>query len=683
MTDWSIENGTHCPYGATWLEERKGYNFSICSKTATRVHLLLFQEASPYQIVYEYEFDPFLNKTGAIWHCFVPEEKIQAANCYAYRIDGPNAPGNRFNFKKLLLDPWAKAVFFPPDFSRPATKDNSDNIGKAPLGLLFKNVDSLAAANPDNRPVHYHDLIIYELHVKGFTQHSSSGVQEVNKGKFSGVIDKIPYLTELGVTAVELMPVHQFDINENNYWGYMTLNFFAPHNRYCVKKAGAEPILEFKKMVQALHDAGIEVILDVIYNHSSEGDDSGPFYSYKGIDNSSYYLLTPDQRFYNNDAGTGNVLRTSNKTVRKLMLDSLRYWVEEMKVDGFRFDLATIFTRNDDGSVNTFNPPILEEISMDPILSKVRLIAEPWDIASYQLGSRFPGTSWGQWNGEYRDEVRRFVKSDNGLVGSLMARLYGSDDLFPDRMPFSGHPFQSINFITAHDGFTLYDMVSYNQKHNEANGYNNTDGSDTNHSWNCNWEGDDNVPDTVIALRKKQAKNFTAILMLSNGVPMFRMGDEFLHTQSGNNNAFNQDNSISWLNWKRKETFSDIFRFFKMIISFRKKHPSIHRAGFWKEDVKWFGVGKDADLSFNSHTLAFYLDGKRKKDSDLYVMINAYWEALNFEIQTGASGEWKRIIDTSLNSPDDIVDVASAGALPSLKYTVAGRSIVVLERAMS
>lgn len=681
LTDnnWYLNYGAPFPFGATWNPVTKGFNFALYSKEATRVTLVLFQMSQPDSVVFQMDLDPFVNKIGPVWHCYIAEEKLNGADCYAYRVDGNANPGNAFNFKKLLIDPWAKAVFFPPNFSRAASKDDSDNIGKAPLGQLLKavpgNLDTSSA-----RLKHFSDLIIYEVHVKGFTMHNSSAVQDTHKGTFSGVIDKIPYLTDLGVTAVELMPVHQFDVQENNYWGYMTLNFFAPHNLYCTSKVAADQIAEFKTMVQALHDAGIEVILDVIYNHTSEGGKDDTFFSYKGIDNSTYYLLTPDLRSYINDAGTGNVMRTSNRIVRKLVLDSLRYWAVEMNVDGFRFDLATIFTRNDDGTVNLVNPPILEEISMDPVLSRLRLIAEPWDIKAYQLGAWFPATDWSQWNGAYRDDIRKFVKGDEGLIGTVMKRLYGSDDLFPDSMPYSCHPFQTINFVTAHDGFTLYDLVSYNEKHNSANGNNNTDGSNDNFSWNCGIEGDQNLTDDVLALRKKQVKNFITLLMISNGVPMFRMGDEFMQTQSGNNNAYNQDNETSWLNWNRKQSFPDIYRFFKMIIKFRKDHPAFLRINYWRDDITWFGTGKDVDFSFTSHTISLYIKGSRFNDADFYIMINAYFQPLPFDIQIGNPEQWKRVIDTNLQDDTDIVDTATASSLTSLRYTVAGRSVVVFER---
>jgi len=658
----------------------KGYNFSLFSKTATRINILFFRAAAPGQVVSKFEMDPVRNKIGTIWSCFLAEAQLQGADAYAYRIDGPVAPGNRFDPAKLLLDPWATSIYFPPGDSREAASQPGDNTGKAPLSLLptpAAGADILAA---DIQPVHYHDLIIYELHVRGFTRDPSSGVPAAHQGTFSGIVDKIPYLQELGVTAVELMPVHQFDPRESNYWGYMTLNFFSPHHAYSADPSARSVVDEFKKMVLALHQAGIEVILDVIFNHTTEGDGSGPVYSYKGIDNSAFYLLTPDLQHYINDAGAGNVMRTSYKMVRKLVLDSLRYWVQEMHIDGFRFDLATIFTRNDDGSVNTNNPPILEEIFMDPVLSSVRLIAEPWDIASYQLGTRFPGTNWSQWNGQYRDDVRKFVKGDDNTVGALMSRVYGSTDLFPPDMPYSAKPFQSINFINSHDGFTLYDLVSYNNKHNLANGFNNSDGANDNYSWNCGWEGDNNLPSDVLQLRKQQARNFVTLLLFSNGIPMFRMGDEFLHTQGGNNNPFNQDNATSWLNWDQKDKFAEIFRFFKIAIQMRKSHPSIGRGFFWGDDLRWYGVGPRPDLSYSSKSIAWSLNGRSMKDSDFYVMVNAWWQPLVFQIQEGSAGEWKRIIDTSLPSPDDILDTIAAHPLAGMQYTVKGRSVVVFER---
>ncbi len=680
MNHWLYEDGVSFPFGATWNNELQGFNFSLYSKSATRLEIFFFGKDDPAQVVFSFRFDPLKNKTSTIWHCFLKESLLNGADSYAYRADGPSVPGNQFDFQKLLTDPWAKSIHFPSSFSRNAAVFNGDNIGRAALGLLIKRDSNPENFSGDRSPKHFHDLVIYEMHVRGFTQHSSSGLADSLKGTFAGVVEKIPYLVELGVTAVELMPVFQFDPQEGNYWGYMTMNFFTPHHLFGSTTDPWELVKEFKAMVQAFHSAGIEVILDVIYNHSVEGGNQGPNYSFKGIDNSSYYLLTTDLQHYINDAGTGNVMRTAHRVVRKLVLDSLRYWASEMHVDGFRFDLAAIFTRNDDTTVNLTNPPILEEISMDPILSKVRLIAEPWDISSYQLGKKFPGSSWAQWNGAYRDDLRRFVKSDENMVATVMTRIYGSPDLFPEEAPFNDKPWQSVNFITSHDGFSLYDLVSYNNKHNEANGHNNTDGSNDNFSWNCGWEGDLNLPSEVMDLRKKQAKNLMTLLMFSNGIPMFRMGDEFLFSQNGNNNPFNQDNEISRINWNRKNQFSDFFRFTKALITIRKAHPSICRGNFWKNDIQWFGSnGGQADISYFSRTLAFLLKGASLNDDDFYVMINCYWETLNFIIPGPAAG-WKRIIDTSLSDTNDILLFSEAPAITDNQYAVKGRTVVILQR---
>lgn len=682
MNYWKAADGEPFPLGATWNNTLQGFNFALYSKEASAVSLHFFKKDTPGQEVATLPLNPAIHRTGSIWHCFIPDTQLAGADSYAYRVNGAATAGNHFDAQKLLSDPWAKAVFLPPAFSRQAATAPGDNTARAPLALLIRQDANPPGFEHDKGPKHYHDLIIYEMHVKGFTAHNSSSLSDQLRGTFAGVIAKIPYLKELGVTAVELMPVFQFDPKENNYWGYMTLNFFSPHAPFGAATDSWELVKEFKAMVAALHQAGIEVILDVIYNHTTEGGHDGPLYSFKGIDNSSYYLLNSDMTQYINDAGTGNVMRTSYKMVRKMVLDSLRYWVTEMHVDGFRFDLASIFTRNDDATINLTNPPILEEISMDPILASTRLIAEPWDLNTYQLGFRFPGANWLQWNGDYRDVIRRFVKGDTGMVAATMTRLYGSPDLFPPEAPFYDKPWQSVNFINSHDGFSLYDLVAYNQKHNEANGHNNTDGSDSNFSWNCGWEGDNNVPADVMTLRKQQAKNFITLLMLSNGIPMFRMGDEFLQTQQGNNNPFNQDNAISWLDWTRLTTFADVFRFFKEVIALRKAHPSFCRGSYWQSDVQWFGVSGNTDISFNSHTLAFYLDGKKENDDDFYILVNSYWQPLSYTIEKPAP-DWKIIIDTAAPSPGDITTFSNSNTLQGNQYNVQARSIVVLQRQRS
>lgn len=673
MLNRDIDCGQPNPMGATW--SGAGFNFALYSKEATAVTLLLFTEDNFSEFYLAFNFDPIDNKTGPVWHCFIPERLIGTAKYYAYIVDGPSAPNNHFVPDKILLDPFAKGIFFPPGYSRQAAYGKTSNMGMAPLGSLMKEIPGETV--PGNKIRYTHDLVIYEMHVRGFTTHESSEVNEDIAGTFLGVIDKIPHLKELGITAVELMPIHQFDPQENNYWGYMTMNFFTPHAGYSTSAEITTQILEFKQMVQALHDAEIEVILDVVYNHTVEEGRQGPTFSYRGIDNEAYYLM--DDYYENlNDTGTGNTLKTAHRIVRQLILESMRYWVE-MGVDGFRFDLASIFTRDDNGNINTHCPALIEEITMDPILSKTRLIAEPWDIASYQLGATFPGRGWSQWNDKYRDDIRKFVKGDGNMVAKLMARMYGSDDLFPHQLPYSCHPFQSINFITAHDGFSLYDLLAYNHKRNHLNGHDNEDGTDENNSWNCGYEGAEDVPVAVELLRIQQAKNFITLLMLSNGIPMITMGDEFLVTHHGNNNPYNQDNDINWLNWDRKKDNEEIFRFFKDIIQFRKSHPSIGRRTYWDKDLTWYGAKGRPDISEHSHSLAYYLDGSRLGDSDLYVMINAWWEPLEFIVQEGKPSQWRKIVNTAAESPHDI-DLKSENLITSHIFGVEPRSIVVLER---
>jgi isoamylase len=513
--------------------------------------LLLFAPADLVNPSFTFQFDYLKNKSGRMWHCRVPRETVGEARYYAYSASGA---GLGFDPQKHLLDPYAHCIFFPSTFDRTMAMRPGSNAGRAALGVIPE-------ARPENggspllRDVARHeaDAIVYELHVRGFTKHPSSGVNPALAGTFDGLVKKIPYLKELGITIVELMPVYQRDPQGDDYWGYMPLNFFSAHDTYASRRQPCQEHEEFRDMVNALHEAGIEVILDVVYNHTAEGDHRGPVYSYKGLDNAEYYMLSNDPaRPYANYSGTGNTLNVYSPYVRQMILESLRYWRIEMGVDGFRFDLASVFSRNEDGSLNWDNPPIIGEIAEDPDLHNVRLIAEPWDAGgAYQLGHSFPGITWLQWNGRFRDDVRRFVKSDGGMIPDLIHRLYGSEDFFPDDRANAYHAFQSVNYITCHDGFTLYDLVAYNEKHNDANGENNLDGMDENHSWNCGVEGDENVPPEMMALRRKQIRNFCCLLMLSNGTPMFRAGDEFMQTQRGNNNPFNQDNEISWLDWGR------------------------------------------------------------------------------------------------------------------------------------
>jgi len=554
------------------------------------------------------------------------------------------------------------------------------NDEKAPLGVLPRqHVAFDWSGEVPPRPES--DAIIYELHVKGFTNNPNSGVDPSRAGTYAGLIEKIPYLKELGITVVELMPIFQRDPHEGDYWGYMPLNFFAPHAQYASSVDDDGQHLEFKNMVKAFHKVGIAVVLDVVYNHTCEGDHVGPTYSFKGFDASGYYMLSSDPTSpYANYSGTGNTLNFSEAYVRKMVMDSLRHWKNEMHIDGFRFDLASVFSRNADGSLNWGDAPIFSEIAADPELGRLALIAEPWDVGGYQLGRGFPGTTWLQWNARYRDDVRRFLRGDAEMVPDFMRRIYGSDDLFPDSREHAYHAFQTVNYIDCHDGFTLYDLVSYNQKHNWKNGHDNQDGMDANYSWNCGHEGDESAPAEVLALRGKQAKNFFCLLMLSNGIPMFRAGDEFLNTQFGNNNPYNQDNKISWLDWSQLQANQDMFRFFKSMIAFRKSHPSLCRSRFWREDISWYGVGPTVDLSPESRSLAFCLHGASQDDDDIYVMINAYWQELQFQIQEGTHQDWARIVDTDLPSPHDF----SVCGLPLEQsiYQVAPRSVVILVRKL-
>ena len=703
---WETKDGSPTPLGPAWIADEKAYNFAIYSKYAISVKLFLYHSSDVFTPVLIYEFDHFKNKTGRIWHARIPRTAMRDARYYGYEIDGPPASGGRFERHafdpdKILVDPYAKSVFFPPMFDRTAAIGPGNNAGKAPLGVLCED-ETFFVWGHDPRPRHDSDLIIYEMHVRGFTMNSNSAVPAVRRGTFSGIVEKIRYLRELGITAIELMPVFQFDATESNYWGYMPLNFFAPHGSYSEQQCSSEQRREFQGMVKALHDADIEVFLDVVYNHTGEGDERGPTYTFKGIDNATYYISSEDGSHpYADFTGTGNTLDCSNRAVRQLVVDSLRYWAREMHVDGFRFDLASVFSRSRDGSINLDDPPIFGDIATDVDLGKVRMIAEPWEgnvnSPNYELGtsqsqaanshgeccpmcgvhpcgcrevtealhSGFPGMGWRQWNDKYRTTLRHFVKSDAGFVPDLMARMYGSADVFPDSLQEASRPYQSLNYVSSHDGLTLYDLVSYN----------------SDESWNCGGsDGEQNISPDVIRLRKKQVKNFISLLLLSNGTPMIRAGDEFLQTQSGNPNPYNLDNPTTWLDWSRLEAHRDIFRFFEKMIAFRKMHPSISRSMFWREDIKWYGVGKEVDWSHDSRSLAYCLHGSSTKDNDLYVMINAHWLPLEFNIQEGTAADWKQIVDTDFDSPDDFRDPEKVSSLSALAYTVQPRSVVVLLR---
>jgi glycogen operon protein len=534
------------------------------------------------------------------------------------------------------------------------------------------------------------DSVIYELHVRGFTRHPSSNV--AHPGTFRGLVEKIPYLSELGVTAVELMPVTEFEECDNprtnllsgeplrNFWGYQPVSFFAPKASYAANAAPGEAVREFKSMVKALHEAGIEVILDIVFNHTGEGDERGATFCWRGLDNPTYYLLEPRTGKYLNYSGCGNTLNCNHPVVRYQILAALRYWVTEMHVDGFRFDLASVLGRGRDGEVLP-NPPLLEAIAADPVMADVKLIAEAWDAAGlYQVGS-FPAWGrWAEWNGRFRDELRRFVKSDPGLTRLLAKRLAGSPDLYrvSDRAPW-----HSINFVTSHDGFTLADLVSHNEKHNWENGEGNTDGHPENLSWNCGEEGPSQRAD-VLELRRRQQRNFLTLLFLSQGVPMLLAGDELGRSQGGNNNAYCQDNATSWLDWSLAETNAALFRFTQRLVRFRKAHRSLRRRSFFEDDarpsVAWHGTKlAKPDWGPESRTLAMHILAT-PLDEAIYLAANAHWEQQRFELPRLPPGKaWRRFVDTSLPPGDDALEPGSEAAVAAERgYTLGPRSVVVL-----
>ncbi|HET9983305.1 MAG TPA: isoamylase [Longimicrobiales bacterium] len=685
---WAALEGRPDPLGATWIADERAYNFALYSAHARRVTLLLFRPDDAATPCLARELDFRRNKTARVWHCRIPEAELGGARYYAYTVDGPPPEGrfawHAFDADKLLLDPYGRAVHFPAAFDRWAAMRPGSNAGKAALSVLPAPAPPTAPRRDAPRH-HDGDTVVYELHVRGFTRHPDSGVADERRGTYLGVVDRIPYLLDLGVTAVELMPVFQFDPQDGNYWGYMPIGFFAPHARYATAAARHECTHhdEFRAMVDALHAAGIEVILDVVYNHTAERDETGPTYSFRGIDNSTFYLMTGDPAHpYADYSGTGNTLHTANAFVRRMVMDSLRYWVSEMGVDGFRFDLASIFARRSDGSIDIADPKLFAEISSDPVLAGVRLIAEPWDVGgAYQLGPSLPGLAWLQWNDRFRDDLRRFVRGDAGLVPAVMTRLYGSDDLFPDDVLRAGRPWQSVNYITSHDGSTLYDLLAYTRKRNWANGLANMDGPAESFGSNCGAEGDDAVPGDVARLRRRQARNFAALLLLANGTPMIRAGDEFLQTQGGNDNPFNQDNETSWLDWRRLDAERDVFRFFRRMIAFRKAHPSLGRSRFWRDDVRWHGPDGPVDLGPDSRALAFFLDGRAEQDRDLFVMANMSGDDLSFSLADHPGPGWRRALDTSLDPPDDISDPGAEPPVDTDRYTVRARSVAVLLRA--
>jgi isoamylase len=676
--------GQSYPLGATIFPD--GVNFSVFSRGASAVELLLFdRECDPQPQVIP--IDPAANRTYHYWHVFVPG--VRLGQIYGYRVHGRIDPENgmRFDSTKVLLDPYGRSVIVPKNYSRDALPAKADSTAAAMKSVVVDTHSyDWEGDAPLKRPSSR--TIIYEMHVRGFTRHPSSGVADKLRGTYAGLMEKIPYLQQLGITAVELLPVFQFDAQDApagqvNYWGYAPVSFFAPHHGYSSRQDPLGPIDEFRDMVKALHRAGIEVILDVVFNHTAEGDHRGPTLSFRGLDNSTYYILEQDRSRYANYSGTGNTLNANHPVVRRMIVDSLRYWVQEMHVDGFRFDLASILARDSSGRPMS-NPPVLWDIESDPVLAGTKMIAEAWDAAGlYQVGS-FVGDSWKEWNGRFRDDVRSFFRGDDGSVSRVADRLVGSPEIYGYR---EREAEESVNFVTCHDGFTLNDLVSYNVKHNEANGEGNRDGANDNRSWNCGVEGPTDDP-AVENLRNRQIKNLLTCTMLSLGMPMIAMGDEVRRTQRGNNNAYCQDNETSWFDWTLVSKHADVHRFVKLLIQrrlMRDVQPEYQRESLnqlLRESNKaWHGAKlNQPDWSNWSHSVAFSLELKKEKQL-LHLILNAYWEPLEFELplvsdQSGAG--WRRWIDTYLHSPHDIVDWQNAPPFAGRTYLVGPRSIVVL-----
>jgi glycogen operon protein len=677
------------PFGATLVPG--GVNFSIFSSHATSCTLVLFEKGGESPIA-EIPF-PDQFRIGNVYAMIVfglPYENIE----YGYRFDGPWNPGagHRFDRMRILLDPYAKVISgrnvwgVQPDW-------NNQYQHRARLVI-----DDFDWENDKPLEIPTEDLVIYEMHVRGFTRHPTSSVR--GPGTFDGLREKIAYLKNLGINCIELMPIYEFDEFENskqhpetgellvNYWGYSTVGFFAPKAGFAATGKFGMQVDELKNLVKELHTNGIAVILDVVFNHTAEGNEHGPYISFRGIDNKTYYILTPDGYYYN-FSGTGNTLNCNNPIVRNIVLDCLRYWASEYHVDGFRFDLASILGRDQNGAPLP-NPPLLEALAYDPILAKCNLIAEAWDAGGlYQVGS-FPAYGrWAEWNGKYRDGIRRFIKGEENMNGEMAQRILGSPDLYSSRGPTA-----SINFISCHDGFTLMDLVSYNGKHNWANGENNNDGNNDNDSWNCGWEGETSDPG-INELRFRQIKNAVSILMTSQGVPMILMGDEVGRTQCGNNNTYCHDNELNWLDWTLVNSNAALFRFFQHIIAFRRAHPMLRNryhlserdyVGSGYPDISWHGTEAwNADWSKSSRALAFMLCGKHARggtaqDDYIYVAMNTYWDALWFKPPQLPEGkQWHLAVNTSMPSPQDIWPLGSEPVLQDQNaILVANRSVMIL-----
>jgi isoamylase len=677
------------PFGATLVPN--GVNFSVFSSHATSCTLVLFRKGEREPMV-EIPFPPEF-RIGNVYTMVVFDLDVETLE-YGFRMAGPWDPkaGHRFDVGAILSDPYARVLGgrdvwgTPPDWDDPYQHR---------ARLAFNDFD-WESDRPLEIPIE--DLVVYELHVRSFTRHPTSGVKF--KGTFAALREKIPYLKALGVNCVELMPIYDFDEFENsrpspetgellvNYWGYSTVGFFAPKAGYAATGRFGMQVDELKALVKDLHRHGIEVFLDVVFNHTAEGDERGPTISFRGLDNKTYYMLTPEG-YYFNFSGTGNTLNCNNPVVRNMVLDCLRYWAAEYHIDGFRFDLAAILGRDPSGAPLS-NPPLLESLAYDPVLAKCKLIAEAWDAGGlYQVGS-FPAYGrWAEWNGQYRDTLRRFLKGDEGMVPALATRIAGSPDLYRDRGATA-----SINFVTAHDGFTLLDLVSYGEKHNLANGEDNRDGANDNESWNCGVEGPTDDP-AINALRMRQVRNALAILLTSQGVPMLLMGDEAGRTQQGNNNTYCHDNELSWLDWDRVADHADLLRFTSLLVAFRHRHPVLRNrwhltgvdyVGSGFPDISWHGhAAWRPDWSAGSRALAFMLCGHharggQESDDHVYVAMNSHWEASGFELpRLGEARSWHVAVNTGMPAPHDVHEPGREPRLDDPSHVLLGpRSVVVL-----
>ncbi|MDR0656396.1 MAG: glycogen debranching protein GlgX [Treponema sp.] len=708
--NYSLETGKALPMGAE--PDSEGVNFSLFSRNASSVSIVLFEHEGADSPRVELKLDRRKNKTGDIWHCFVPG--LREGALYLYLVDGPYQPekGLRFNCHKSLLDPYAKALtdlsswdlgpclsYNREDPAGDLSFSYEDDLYTMPRCIVVNNSFDWQGDLPLNYPLRF--SVLYETHVRGLTKNENSGVN--HPGTFKGVIEKIPFFKELGVTSLEFLPIQEFNEKEgmrrdprtgqflSNYWGYSTVAFFAPKGSYAAEKSPGGQVREFKEMVRELHRAGLEVILDIVFNHTAEGNEWGPTFSFRGLDNSIYYVLNKNKRYYQNYSGCGNTVNCNHPVVRSFIMDCLHYWVVEMHVDGFRFDLASILGRDQQGNIME-NPPMLEKIAEDPVLSSTKIIAEAWDAGgAYQVGW-FPGGRWAEWNDRFRDDVRHYWRGDPQLTRSLATRLSGSSDLY---LRDGRKPFHSINFITSHDGFTLRDLVSYNYKHNENNGEDNRDGGDNNNSYNYGFEGPTKDP-VLEMIRQRQLKNFFATMMISLGTPMILGGDEMGRTQQGNNNAYCQDNEISWYDWSLLEQNRGLFRFVKEIIAFRLRHPGFMRPEFYTghdgnynaiPDISWYDEkGDSPDWDKLGYCIAMRIDGSKaeisadRDDNDFFIMCNAGLDPAVFKVYEPERGRiWARAIDTSFASPEDILPPGEEKILPQqTRYIVKARSMAVL-----